>query len=573
MSNTQKEGVIICIPKTDTDRDKLKNWRPISLLNTVYKIGSSSIANRLKTVLPDIINEDQTGFVQNRFIGDNIRLVYDIMSYLNLNNKPGLLLCLDFEKAFDSLDWSFLHKVLHAFGFKQDICKWIKAFYTEIKSTVSVNGTISEWFHVTRGCRQGDPISPYLFILCAEIMACMIRENVNIKGIIFNDKEIKLTQYADDSEIILNGDRQSFEETIQVVQLFGSVSGLHLNARKTNSIWLGSRRNSQVRFMQHLDIQWNPEIFKILGILFSNDTSDCFEINYRGKLVEIRNMYKIWSKRQLTPLGRLAILKSLILSKLIYLWILLPYPPDGVINDIQSEVFNFIWNSKHDRVNRKTSVKNIVDGVIGIPDIRRYINALKVTWIRKLYTSNHKWKCIFLESCPIASQLQNLGASIESQNMNDFWKHVFFAYKELSTCINVKADDEFLSEPIFYNENIKIDKKVIFKKSWYDAGVYKISHLVDQNGQFLTFDNFVTKFSLNDQNFVFYRGCIESVQKYMRNCGLNIHDNVCSENSCLFTHIQQTPKGAKTFYELLNANDNLPKHCSKWDEKLGLVID
>ena len=133
MSSTQKEGVIICIPKTDTDRDKLKNWRPISLLNTVYKIGSSSIANRLKTVLPDIINEDQTGFVQNRFIGDNIRLVYDIMSYLNLNNKPGLLLCLDFEKAFDSLDWSFLHKVLHAFGFKQDICKWIKAFYTEIK--------------------------------------------------------------------------------------------------------------------------------------------------------------------------------------------------------------------------------------------------------------------------------------------------------------------------------------------------------------------------------------------------------------------------------------------------------
>ena len=144
---------------------------------------------------------------------------------------------------------------------------------------------------------------------------------------------------------------------------------------------------------------------------------------------------------------------------------MLPNPPDGVINDIQSEVFNFIWNSKHDRVNRKTSVKNIVDGGIGIPDLRRYINALKVTWIRKLYNSNHKWKCIFLESCPIASQLQNLGASIESQNMNDFWKHVFFAYKELSTRINVKADDEFLSEPIFYNENIKIDKKKSFSKT------------------------------------------------------------------------------------------------------------
>ena len=107
LSTTQKEGVIILIPKTEIARDKIKNWRPISLLNTVYKLGSASIANRLKLVLPKLISEDQTGFIKGRFIGDNVRLIYDVIDYLTSQNKPGLLLCLDFEKAFDSLDWSF----------------------------------------------------------------------------------------------------------------------------------------------------------------------------------------------------------------------------------------------------------------------------------------------------------------------------------------------------------------------------------------------------------------------------------------------------------------------------------
>ena len=125
----------------------------------VYKIGSTCIANRLKRVLPSLISEDQTGFMANRYIGDNIRLIYDLISYLNKENMPGLLLCLDFEKAFDSVDWRFMFKVLHAFGFGPDINQWIFTFYRHIKSSVAVNGQLSEWFSIQRGCRQGDPIS------------------------------------------------------------------------------------------------------------------------------------------------------------------------------------------------------------------------------------------------------------------------------------------------------------------------------------------------------------------------------------------------------------------------------
>jgi hypothetical protein len=178
MSITQKEGIITCLPKGDKPREFLKNWRPISLLNVTYKIGSSCIANRMKTVLADLINDDQTGFIPGRYIGDNLRCIYDIIHYLNTHNKPGLLISIDFEKAFDSIDWSFMENVLREVGFKEDMCRWISAFYNNIKASVIVNGCMSQSVPVERGCRQGDPISPYLFVLCAKILACKIREDM-----------------------------------------------------------------------------------------------------------------------------------------------------------------------------------------------------------------------------------------------------------------------------------------------------------------------------------------------------------------------------------------------------------
>ena len=118
----------------------LSNWRPITLLNVDLKIASKAIAKRIEATLPNLIHPDQTGFVTGRYIGENIRLISDIMDYTNLQNLPGILTSLDFRKAFDSIEWPFIMRTLDYFNFGCDIKRWVKLFYTNIESAVQNNG-------------------------------------------------------------------------------------------------------------------------------------------------------------------------------------------------------------------------------------------------------------------------------------------------------------------------------------------------------------------------------------------------------------------------------------------------
>ena len=161
LSELQSQSLITLLPKPDKDTSHLKNWRPISLLNTDYKIASKAIANRIKSVLPNIITESQTGFIKGRYIGENIRLLEETLDYVEDSNTECLLFFSDFEKAFDSVDHNFLISTLKHFNFGDSFIRWVIVFYNNIKSSVTNNGFITDFFPIERGVRQGCPLSPY----------------------------------------------------------------------------------------------------------------------------------------------------------------------------------------------------------------------------------------------------------------------------------------------------------------------------------------------------------------------------------------------------------------------------
>ena len=188
----------------------------------------------MKTTLDHIINKDQTGFIKGRSIVENLRVIYGVMKFTEEQKIPGLIMLIDFEKAFDSLSWNFLHKCLKYLNFGESIRQWIKVFYNDISSAVIQSGKLSSFFKIGRGCRQGDPLSPYLFIICVEFLAVKIRNNKNIKGIKVNNIEFRISHYADDTSIILDGSESSLNQTILELERFSRYRVYMLTLKKLN---------------------------------------------------------------------------------------------------------------------------------------------------------------------------------------------------------------------------------------------------------------------------------------------------------------------------------------------------
>ena len=168
---------IVLIPKVKNPVS-LYQFRPISLCNVVYKIISKALANRLKRILPDIISEEQSAFVPGRIITDNVLVAYECLHFMRTNRSKSNANCamkLDMMKAYDRVEWSYLEAIMLKLGFSRLWVSKIMRCITSVSFSVLFNGQRLQEFKPTRGIRQGDPISPYLFLLCAEGLSCVLK--------------------------------------------------------------------------------------------------------------------------------------------------------------------------------------------------------------------------------------------------------------------------------------------------------------------------------------------------------------------------------------------------------------
>ena len=166
MASSHRRGIITLIHKgKELSRENLSNWRPITLVNVDYKIATKALAKRLQNVISSIIDTDQSGYIKGRYIGENARMVEDVIRFTEKNNTPGALLFLDFSKAFDNLDRQYLMNVLKVHNFGKGFLKWIDTIYNETSSCIIQNGNVSNFFVLEKGVRQGCPFRHYYLSL------------------------------------------------------------------------------------------------------------------------------------------------------------------------------------------------------------------------------------------------------------------------------------------------------------------------------------------------------------------------------------------------------------------------
>ena len=236
------------------------------------------------------------------------------MKVTSLENLPGIAIFIDFKKAFDSVDWNFINNTLEAFNFGPQLRRWITTFHNGSSSCVINNGHASEFFYLQRGVRQACPLAGILFTLCAEMLANAIRCDENIQGIKIYDKEFKISQYADDTTAFVS-DTNSAENLFKLLRTFQECSGLEINTSKTEAMWIGANKGNA---STPLGITWPSEAISALGVNFSYNEKECFKKNFEEKLNAMKNLLNLWKPRNLTLYGRITILKSLALSKLVY---------------------------------------------------------------------------------------------------------------------------------------------------------------------------------------------------------------------------------------------------------------
>ena len=308
LTDSQRESLLRLIHKKD-DKRLPKNWRPISLLNTDYKLASKAITERLKSVMASVVHSDQTCGVPGRSIFSNLQLVRDLLDMINKTNETGILVTLDQEKAFDRVDHDFLMRTLAKLGFGPVFCQWVALFYNKVFSRIICNGNLTNPIFLGRGVRQGFPLSPLLYVLVSKVLSTQIRNCPEIVGFRLpgaGDLHFKVSQYADDATNFVKSER-SLYHLLRAVHIYEQGSGAKLNTAKSEAMWLGQWRDNGATPYGLKCVNK----MRILGVFFSNGLVSVDQDNWKPKLDKLKSVLNLWSSHELSFISRSMILNVL----------------------------------------------------------------------------------------------------------------------------------------------------------------------------------------------------------------------------------------------------------------------
>jgi hypothetical protein len=388
MTKFQRRAYLSLLYKSG-DRADPKNYRPLALLNQDAKFGPRILAQRLNSLLPSLLHEDQYGFVPRRSIRHALRRFLDLQALASSNSTtPAGAVLLDFAKAFDSVNWQALDLILRHWGFGANFRHWIKTFYHGTLVQVLINGEPTPFFELGAGVRQGDPLSPALFILFIEPLLNFIRSQGSQLGFqLQNYNQIHhLIAFADDITGLLQ-DLADTPKFLSLVQTFCSATGMKLNLSKTVIMpfqpWTPAQQDTQLQLQQlGVRILTNSQHTRLLGILVGPICP--LKHQFDSLLQRMHYRCKLWKWRARTIKGRALLVKALILPLLWHVASVI-FIDDKQLQQIEPLVTNFINDQVSSHVPTQSSRGKLSklwhpvqssNGGLNIPDLSKFIASL-----------------------------------------------------------------------------------------------------------------------------------------------------------------------------------------------------
>ncbi|GJW93328.1 hypothetical protein Tco_0173000 [Tanacetum coccineum] len=337
--------IIALIPKVSSPC-RVNDYRPISCCNVLFKCISKIIANRIKESLKVLVSRNQSAFVPGRSIADNILLTQELMHNYHLDRGlPRCAFKVDIQKAYDTVDWDFLKRVLIGFGFHSRMINWIMECITTTSFSISINGSIHGFFKGKRGLRQVDPLSPYLFTLIMEILTLMLQRGIrNTSSFTYHRfcSKLKLVNlcFADDLFLFGHGDVGSVTIINNALFEFKEASGLVPSLPKSTAYFCNVLNFTKIDILQILPFEEGRLPVKYLGVpLVSSRLAfkDCKELIER-----VQSRVNDWKNKSLSAAGRVQLVRSVLSAMHIY-WASMFIIPSRVLLDIEQIMRGFVW--------------------------------------------------------------------------------------------------------------------------------------------------------------------------------------------------------------------------------------
>ncbi|KAL3680315.1 hypothetical protein R1sor_023271 [Riccia sorocarpa] len=391
LSWKQQSGIIKLIPK-DGNRFLIKNWCPLTLLNTGYKLISKIMANRLRDVIADVVDSQQKGFIKGRRISDSVLNFLLSQEWAEKSMQPSIFVKLDFEKAYDMVDHSYLWDVMCAMGFDEKFLRLTKALVEDSTSTIHVNGRFSEPISIGRGVKQGCPLAPLLFAISTQPLMTFLREQEqqgNLTGLKLSyGRSILHNFYADDSGVMLDAAPENLRTLQETIGIYEAISGARLNLEKSTIIPVAMENIPNWLQYSGCYVAKEGEVIKYLGFPIGWKVSEAQQSNFLISKVEKRLGF--WGYNLLSFEGRLIVLKHILKNVPNHLLTCMNLSSKS-LQKLESSCRTFIWGRN---VDGKAKIPLITwevlhrpkgDGGLGLPSFALQSTSLRLKEFLRLF--------------------------------------------------------------------------------------------------------------------------------------------------------------------------------------------